>query len=447
MRRHLISRSAGPRRGSVAPLTVLSLALFIGMIALVVDGGTLMEERRHVQAAADAAALAAAADLLVNYGANNGFDPQGTAAASAWATAAANGFSNDGAQSVVTVDVSPQSYQGGPNAGTTLPRGYVEIIIQYNAGRTFSGIFGSGTIPIRARAVARGQWAPVSNTVVLLNLTASSVLSASGSASLLVNGGLQVNSSSPSAFNLSGKASVAASALNLNSAAGTLSPSLSSFLLESGGTQPNYGGPMPDPLRYLPAPDPVQLGLTTQSMSGGSPVNLYPGVYNGGISVGGNTTVILHTNADGTPGIYYLQGGGLNVSGTATVTTASGEAGVMIYNNWLGGGGGGITVSGGSNLTLVPPASGPYQGVSLFQARGSPTISAPPLSITGSGSINVTGTVYAAYAKVSLSGSSGANVMGGQIIADTLSLSGRASISIDRGSQPVANTRLFGMVE
>ncbi len=93
---------------------------------------------------------------------NQGTDPKNTAQASALAIAAANGFSNDGVQSVVTVSVSPQNYQGGPNAGKALPAGYVEVIIQYNAGRTFSNVFGSGAVPVRARAVARGQWTPLS---------------------------------------------------------------------------------------------------------------------------------------------------------------------------------------------------------------------------------------------------------------------------------------------
>src|SRR6185437_10775075 len=99
MQSQLSFRCAHRRRGSVTPLTVLSLALLLGVIAVAVDGGSLMEERRHVQATADAGALAAAA---------------------------ANGFSNDGVQSVVTVSVSPQNYQDGPNAGKALPAGYVE---------------------------------------------------------------------------------------------------------------------------------------------------------------------------------------------------------------------------------------------------------------------------------------------------------------------------------
>src|SRR5579871_2781951 len=125
MRSHRSFRPLHSRRGgSVTPLAVLSLTLLVSVVALVVDGGSLMEERRHAQATADA-----------------------------------NGFTNDGVQSVVTVNVSPQNYQGGPNAGSALPPGYVEVIVQYNASRTFSGIFGPGTIPVCGRAVARGRWA------------------------------------------------------------------------------------------------------------------------------------------------------------------------------------------------------------------------------------------------------------------------------------------------
>jgi uncharacterized membrane protein len=104
-------------------LTVLTLTLLVGMVAIAVDGGALLEDRRHVQATADAAALAAAADLYAHYPANGGADPQGTAAKSARTVAAANGFADDFANSVVTVNVSPARYEGGPNAGQPMPPG------------------------------------------------------------------------------------------------------------------------------------------------------------------------------------------------------------------------------------------------------------------------------------------------------------------------------------
>lgn len=439
------------RDGGVTPLTVLSLSLLVSVAAIAVDGGTLFEHRRHVQAAADAAALAAAADLFANYPANQGTDPKGTAAAAALANASANGFSNDGVESLVTVSVSPQNYQSGSKVGQPVPAGYVEVIVQYNAGRTFSGIFSSGAIPIRARAVARGQWAPLSNSVTALNLSAAAALSTSGASGLRINGGLQINSRSSSAVSLSGLAGLITSQITLNPASGNgLISSILSFLggLLQSPPPITTSPPIPDPLRYLPAPDPVKLGLSTQPttvpISSGN-VDLYPGVYTNGLTVNGPATVTLHANADGTPGIYYLQGG-LSVSSSATVQTAAGETGVMIYNDWQTSSNT-INVSGSANLTLVPPASGTYQGISIFQKRGTFSSPAPALNMSGSGSFNVTGTLYAAHAAVIVVGQSSTNVMGGGILADTLSVSGSAKVNIDRGSSPAACTRIYGLVE
>src|SRR6185437_12389178 len=96
MRSHCLHPALPYRRGTVTPLTILNLSLLVGVVALAVDGGTLMEARRHAQAAADAAALAAATDLYSNYLTNQGLDPKGTALTSALANASANGFVNDG---------------------------------------------------------------------------------------------------------------------------------------------------------------------------------------------------------------------------------------------------------------------------------------------------------------------------------------------------------------
>ena len=139
-----------PRRGNVLVLVAVCLPVMLAIAALALDGGLLLTERRHAQAVADAAARAAACDLYQNFYANWGTDPKGTAAASALLTAAANGYSNDGTASLVTVNIPPQS---GDHAGQ---KGYAEVLVQFNQNRMFSSIFGSGTIPISARAVARG---------------------------------------------------------------------------------------------------------------------------------------------------------------------------------------------------------------------------------------------------------------------------------------------------
>lgn len=449
--RSRLSVGLSPRRlGGVTPVAVLSISLLIAVVAIAVDGGTLMEHRRHVQATADAAALAAAADLYGNYSSNKGADPSNTASNSALAIAAANGFNNDGVNSIVTVSVSPANYQDGPNKGQPLPPGYAEVIIQYNAGRMFSNVFGSSAIPVRARAVARGRWAPDNDKVIALNLNASGSVTVGGSGGLNILGILQVNSSSSSALNVT--ATLSASQINLNSAGGLIGSLLSLLLGGLGGPPPvYYGPPIPDPLRFMPDPDPVKLGLTTRSTSklsiSSGTVDLYPGVYVGGIAVNGAAVVTLHANSDGTPGIYYLQGGGLKLGMMAKVTTAATEtAGVMIYNGWQASGDT-ITTSGMSSLTLSPPASGLYEGLSIFQARGSVSTPAPTLTVSGTGLMSVAGTIYAAYANLTVSGGASGSVVGGQIIVDTITVSGSAIIKVDPGTKPIANCRTLHLVE
>ncbi|HZV06013.1 MAG TPA: pilus assembly protein TadG-related protein [Gemmataceae bacterium] len=451
----LLPRPMPRRRGAVTPLTVLSLSLLVGVVAMAVDSGTLMEARRHVQATADAAALAGASDLYTNYLSNQGIDSNGTALKSAQDTASSNGFANDGVQSTVTVRTSPQTYVGGPNQGKALPAGYIEVTIQYNASHLFSGVFGSGTTPVRARAVARGRCAPLAATdAFALNLKASAALKVSNLlGGLAVNTNIQANSKSSTAVQVSGLAKITTPLITLNPNTGGLIGSILSFLLGIGGSTPTVTTclPLPDPLRYLPVPDPVSLGLTTQgtnlTISSGN-VDLYPGVYNGGIQISGTANVTLHANSDGTPGIYYLNGSnGFTISGSASVKTASSEtAGIMIYNNWSSSTDA-INISSSGTITITPPASGIYRGLSIFQKRGTLSSAGPTMSINGQANTNVTGTIYAAHASVSLTASSSTNVSAGQIIADTISVSGLATLNINPGSQPTANARILGLVE
>src|SRR5438874_6980605 len=95
------SHSRRNRDGNVLVLVVVCLFVLVGILAVALDGGLLMTERRHAQATADAAALAGAAELYKNYWRYSGADPGGPASQSALAYAAANGYTNDGVTSVV----------------------------------------------------------------------------------------------------------------------------------------------------------------------------------------------------------------------------------------------------------------------------------------------------------------------------------------------------------
>src|SRR6187455_404629 len=105
------------RRGAIVVIVAFCLTLLLVCAAISLDGGGLLEQRRRAQTTADAAAMAAAEDIFRNYQTNHGLDPSGTAVTRALSIASANGFSNNGTSSVVTVRKSPQTYLGGPHQG------------------------------------------------------------------------------------------------------------------------------------------------------------------------------------------------------------------------------------------------------------------------------------------------------------------------------------------
>src|SRR5207245_3056845 len=105
---------------------------------------------------------------------NFGTDPQGTAKQSALTAAAANGYTNDGVNTKVTVNIPPVSgdYVGQPS--------YVEVIVEYYHTRGFSSIFGTGKVPVRARTVAVGKPSAAPVGILVLDPTAKSAFNANG---------------------------------------------------------------------------------------------------------------------------------------------------------------------------------------------------------------------------------------------------------------------------
>src|SRR5438067_4041998 len=99
------------RRGTVLVLVTLSLIGVLGIVALVLDGGLLQDNRRKVQAAADAAALAGAVELFKSAVAINAdstgtvIDPGNRAHDAAIQSASDNGFTSS--NSTVTVNLKP----------------------------------------------------------------------------------------------------------------------------------------------------------------------------------------------------------------------------------------------------------------------------------------------------------------------------------------------------
>jgi hypothetical protein len=399
---------------------LVGLAVLIGVLALGLDGGRLMEERRRAQNAADAAALAAANVLYNNALTGTGANPcsgqccdapAAPDAATAATTAAqdnakANGYANDGTTATVTVNIPPKS---GAFAGQS---GYAEVIIVSNVQASFSATFTGAPLQVQVRAVARGR--PKQIGVVLLQSSGDNAFTVNGNGSVTVVGApVVINSTGAQAFTTSGNASVKAA-----------------FYDVAGGTGPTAGAitgtvytdvpPTSDPLAPLAPPDPCQYPVrATATTSISDQATLQPGVYRGGISLSGDATVML------SPGIYILDGGNFSLSGNASVT----GQGVLIYVT--GTCSDGLELAGNGTITLTPPTTGPYTGISLWQASGVKSA----ITLKGNGTSTITGLIYAPSAAVTLAGNGGADAtFGSAYVVQSLNVSGNGSFLVAPGS-------------
>jgi hypothetical protein len=372
-------------------------------------------------------ALGAADLLYTNYRNYQGLDVDGAALAQGLRTAASNGYANDKTTSVVSLHFSPEVYAAGPDKGKTIPAGYVEVILQHNQKRFFSLVFGSAPVPVIARAVARGTWSAGKNGIVVLDLDDKGALNTSGNGTFTVaNASVLVNSNHAQAALSNGGGSLSAPAFDIvgGHSGGGFSGTITTGAL-----------PAPDPLRYLPPPDPDALTVRStirMTISGGKHT-LDPGVYRGGIAIQGAAKVTMNS------GIYYIDGGGFSYKGQGSLIALE----VMIYNDPKNDTQSeGITGTGGGSVTITPPATGKYQGITFFQERNSDI----DVIFAGNGLFNITGTFYAANALVRASGNADLSI-GSQYISRALDISGNGDVNIVWTPDGVAPVRVLQLVQ
>lgn len=331
---------ASRRRGAIIPLVAVMMVVLLGLAALSVDGGNLYVERRNTQVAADASADAAAIELLASFSTDGGVDSNGKARDAALSLAATHGYKSTS----VIVNIPPKS---GSFVGKN---GYAEVLIKTNPPRFFSKILSNKDLEVKSRSVAGGTLIPTKASVMVLDPKSKNSLKLKGkSSSLEVGGDVIVNSKSKKAVEIDKKAQVKAE-----------------HVLVSGGlsknSKRNIDGevstgvePTPDPWASLPPP-PKGGTLTANDyktvVGTSNTYRLEPGTYKE-LKFDKDDTVIM------SPGIYYVDGGGFEFKGDSTLTANR----VTIYNT----GKRGFKVSTKGNVSISPPTSGPYQGISLFQ--------------------------------------------------------------------------------
>jgi hypothetical protein len=229
-----------------------------------------------------------------------------------------------------------------------------------------------------------------------------------------------VDSRSPSALTGSGSAHIKAGSIGVVGGVSQSGNASFSPVVRTGITA------VPDPLAGLAVPVASRLGLTTQgavNLSGSSTATISPGIYS-------QITVSSYASLTLKPGVYIIAGGGITVSGFASIT----GQGVLIFNagtgyNAVTGSDGGtfgsINLSGNGKYALSAPASGTYAGILIFQER----TNARTLALSGNTLIGTAGTIYAPLAPVTLSGNAvnGTSQQVVSFIVDSMTLSGTAT--------------------
>jgi hypothetical protein len=128
-------------------------------------------------------------------------------------------------------------------------------------------------------------------------------------------------------------------------------------------------------------------------LSGNSAATIYPGIFSQ-ITISGNAKLTMKA------GTYFIEGGGLSVSGNASLA----GTGVLIVNAGsrypaTGGAYGGITLAGNGSFSLSPPTAGAYAGVVIYQPRDN----TKALTVSGNAS-GMAGAIYAPAAQLIESG-------------------------------------------
>jgi hypothetical protein len=405
------------RAGTVAVMSAVSLVVMMSMVAIAIDGGLLMDDRRRAQSAADAAALAGAADLFLKWQINQGLDKQGTAWLKATVTSGENGFPNP------EVYIPPIS---GPFAGKA---GYIEVIVHYSQPRAFSRIWGSTDLPVTARAVAQGRWGTNKNGIILLDPTAPGSLTITGGGTMTVAGvPTIVDSNSPSAVTTTGgAATLVTPELDVTGIPGVLGAGVI-------GTVNSGSPPVPDPLAYLPEPDPSTMVVqsSNQTKAANGTLNIQPGVYDKGISISGQATLNM------APGIYYMRNGGFSFTGQGNLNAA----GVMIFTQ-PNQSSDIVNIQGTGAINFSPPTSGIYRGIAFFQERSSSNV----MNISGNGQSQMSGTFYAAHGTLNVTGNGAQDTLGSQYISYDLTVNGNGNFAVNWDVNLTGKIRIITLVE
>lgn len=405
--------------GAVALIVALAIPVLGGFGMLGLDAGTWYFERRSLQTAADAGAIAGAWKLAYATSAVSSSDLTEIAQTDA----TANGFVSS--EGTITVTSPPSS---GPGAGDSRA---VSVQISHPAKLILANIIKGSAFNVTTRATATTIIGHQYCILGLNDQTSGISVDMSGSGTLNMDCGIMSNSPNPSgSTEIGGNATANVTEIamvgNINTIGSGYSFGADTQILEG----------------MRPVEDPYD-GIALPAHSADCSTN-------GGPKAGGTT-------ADGTP--IYVWCDGFNPAASTTTNLATGihivDGGDFRVNSNVTVNGTGVTImltngatinniNGGGILNLSAPTSGSTQGVLFYGDRNE---AMDDNVINGGPSINLNGALYFPSQSLTVSG----NVAGSsgclQMVAWEVALTGNSTITLPNDNCDAINAGNLGRPE
>ncbi len=384
------------QRGQALIIIVLSIVGLAGMAGLVIDGGNAFLDRRNAQNAADSAALAAALSRV-----RSGQNLQ----AAALASAAQNGYDNNGTSNTVEFHNPPTS---GPNAGKIE---YVQVIITSHVKTYLARVLGWTQLTNRVEAVARTKTPEVRqilNGQAVISLSPISDCNddksfwVHGEATLdITGGGIFVNSSNNQcAFIQQGSGSIRIRdnhIINVVGAAMIQKPQLLTPGVSVGANSVGYPPPF-----FMPkvgcGNKEAQVSEDGSTMSPGSWDDDFP------------PESVTHLES----GIYCL-GNGINIT-----TNIEGHNVVLEVQD------GEVHFNGGADIILDAPDKGEFAGLLIYVPMDNPS----KVVLNGGSGSKIKGTILAPSSAIHINGNDASSGFHSQIIGYRIDVNGDSNVVI-----------------
>ena len=398
MKNSLRSNLRSKRKGVIVITFALGTFMLCGFAGLALDVTYLQMWKRKAQTAADAAAQSAAIELKRTRSSSS-------ASSAALSDAAANGFVH-GVDATVTVQNPPAS---GGHAGDTK---FAQIFVSKDAPTYFMRVFGRDAVTVGASAVS--GLAQMDPCVFVMDPTINNSMQLGGGPNVQMSCGIQINSNSPSALQVTGGAVV--NTLSFNVVGGAQISNTATITPIPQTSMPSED----DPLSWRVSPSVGGCNYNNFHISGGgrnnNAINLDPGVYCGGIDINSDRRVNMAA------GLYVMAGGGFKISSQAEVNGTD----VTIFNTATATRGhGAISITGGGQVNLQAPRSGTYEGMLIFEDRK--IFDNGPNHIEGQATSSIEGIIYMPNSVLNFAGGSGTNAQYSGIVSNTLAFTGQST--------------------